>query len=381
MNSKALLLSISRGLRSLVLTMLAISSPFFLDQEGLGYIEIGLVLLFSSAVSVAFIYLIPRLKIRVSYRIFLTWVLLCFGLLFLVAWPTVPGYLAALGIGGISLSGKDMTPNQPIEQYAISTFSATQKEKNYHFSYYNLLSYIGNTTGSAIFLLLPSIGFRDVFILALLLAIASGIPYFLMKFPEIAPKKEEGKVDPEKRKEVNRLSLLFGIDSFGGGFVNASVLSLWFLAVYSVSIGTTGFIFVIVNILTAISVVISGMLSGRFGLINTMVFTHLISNGFLIVMSVFHVLWVSEMFLFLRQTTSQMDVPPRDSFINTIFDKETRIKTNSQFLAVRNSALIPAPATAGVLVEAFPTMVPAASGVIKSVYDVILYAWFRHYKI
>ncbi len=375
------MLSVSRGLRSLVLTMLALSSPYFLSSEGLGYIQIGLVLLFSSAVSVAFIYLIPRIKTRVSYRIYITWSLLCIGLFLLVLWPTVPGYLAALGIGGISLSGKDMTPNQPIEQYAISTFSSTQKEKNYHYSYYNLLSYIGNTTGSAVFLLVPSISFSEIFSIALILAAVSGIPYFLMKFPEVASKKSEGSIDPAKRKEVGRLSLLFGIDSFGGGFVNSSVLALWFLAVYSVSIGTAGFIFVIVNILTAISVVISGMLSGRFGLINTMVFTHLISNGFLIVMSVFHVLWLSELFLFLRQTTSQMDVPPRDSFINTIFDKDTRIKTNSQFLAARNSALIPAPATAGVLVESFPTILPAASGIIKSAYDVMLYAWFRHYKV
>lgn len=381
MDIRGLSISFSRALRSFILTLLAFSSPYFFVKNGLSYIDIGIILLLSAAVSTLFIYIIPAARLRVRSRILLSWGLLWLSLVFLLVFQSILGYLLAILIGGLSLSGKDMSPNQPIEQYAIGKFYTEQKAKNTQFSYYNFLSYAGNTMAAALVIIFPNISFSSIFLLCLSLGLISGIPYFVVRFPEPSKSHKEPVIlSEETRKLRNRLGILFGIDAFGGGFVNTSILALWFLAVFSVSLTVTGYIFVVVNVLTGISVIISGRLSTRYGLIRTMVVSHLISNSFLILMSVFHILFLAEIFLFLRQTTSQMDVPPRDSFINTVIEPDVRMNTNSQFLAIRNASTIPAPALGGEVIATLPQFMPALSGIIKAAYDISLYAGFHDYK-
>ncbi|MCL5730853.1 MAG: MFS transporter [Candidatus Thermoplasmatota archaeon] len=381
MDTRGLYISFSRALRSFILTILAFSSPYFLVSHGLNYIEVGVILLFSAAFSTIFIYAIPSFRLPVRSRIVISWALFSLSLILLLIFQSVLGYLLAILTGGLSLSGKDMSANQPIEQYAIGSFYTDQKTKNIQFSYYNFLSYGGNALAAGLVIIFPSISFSSIFLLCAVLGLLSGVPYLMVRFPEPVHSKSGIILSEEARRLRNRLGALFGLDAFGGGFVSTSMIALWFLAVFSVPLSVTGYIFVVVNILTAISVIISGRISSRYGLIRTMVASHLISNSFLILMSVFHILIFAEIFLFLRQTTSQMDVSPRDSFINTVIDANSRVKTNSQFLAIRNASTIPAPAVGGELLATIPQFMPAVSGIIKSVYDLSLYVLFRNYKI
>lgn len=381
MKAQGFLLSTTRTLRSSVFTLLSIAAPFYLDALNLNYIEIGLILLLSAISSTVFIYIIPRLKITAVSKVFLTWGLLSVSLLILVINDGLLEFIIALIIGGLSLTGKDMSPNTSIEQYTIGSYYPEQREKNNQFAYYNFLSYGGNMAASLAIFVFTGLTFRSIFMAGFVLTLLEAVPYLFVRFPNPKPKVKGQPPNLEERKIVSRLTVLFGTDSFGGGFVNTSMLSLWFLAIYSLKIGETGFIFVIVNLLTMLSVLISGRLSTRIGLIRTMVSTHLISNAFLIMMSFVHILFLSEIFLFLRQTTSQMDVPARDSFINTIIEPDSRMYTNSRFLAARNLSNVPSPAIGGLLIDFYPLVLPAVAGAIKSAYDVALYAGFRKYKV
>ena len=120
-----------------------------------------------------------------------------------------------------------MSPNQPIEQYAISTFSSNQKEKYHQFSSYNLLSYAGNTFGALSVLVYPRISFASIFYICAILSFASGIPYFLVKFPhQNMPAKNKIVLDRKDRTLRNQLGTLFAVDAFGGGLVSTTPASL-----------------------------------------------------------------------------------------------------------------------------------------------------------
>ncbi len=373
-------LSTSRFLRSFVFTILAVSSPFFLKSLGMNPLYTGLILALSGVSSTAFVYVFPGLKISMRKILLILWVLFFLSLAILLIRESLATFIIALLVGGIPLSGKDMSPNQALEQYSVGKSATDQRSRNTSYGFYNFLSYAGSTLAALILFLFSGMSFLQIFQLSFVFAIVSGIPYMIAPLPEYTRKIGHGEISKETRKLRNELISLFAVDSFAGGLVNASMLSLWFLTVYSTNLGETGFIFVVVNILSAMSVLISGRISSTLGMVRTMVYTHLISNAFLILMAVVHSLIFSESMLFLRQATSQMDVPPRDSFINTIIPEDERISTNSQFIAARNVSIIPAPAMGGAMFSIFQSGIPMVAGGLKAAYDLVFFARFKQYK-
>lgn len=374
-------LSVSRFLRSFVLLALSVSAPYYLLSLGLGYIQTGIVLFLSSLASTLAIRYYPMIRPNSKSVILLYTSVMAAAILFMFLFQNLYVFIGAVIIGGISLSGKDMTPNQPIEQYSIGSVVSTQKEKNSAFTFFNFMAYTGNMVGALSLFFISGQDFSLIFAVSFVLMLLSAIPYLFTKFPEQKKRSSDIVLDPETKKVTRDLSVLFATDSFAGGFVTTSILSLWFEVSFHTTLQENGIIFFIVSLITALSILYSGSISTRMGLVRTMVYTHLISNGFLILMPIVHSLIYAEAFLFLRQATSQMDVSPRDSLINTIIDKDSRIKTNSIFLASRNVAQIPAPAIGGLLVEWFPPGLIFAAGIIKASYDVALYARFRHVKV
>ncbi len=381
MKKETALFSASRFLRSFVMLALSVTAPFYLIHLGLDYIETGIVLFASSLSSTAAIRYYPKLRAQNRIIVILYSGVFAAAILFMLLFQNLPAFIAALVFGGISLSGKDMTPNQPIEQYAIGSTIEDQREKNTAYTFYNFMAYSGNMVG-AIFLFIESGSeFTIIFEFSFVFAAVSIVPYLFASFPNHERSPAQIVLDPETRKLTRELSALFATDSFAGGLVTTSVLSLWFNVVYSTSLQENGLIFFIVSLITALSILYSGSISTRMGLVRTMVYTHLISNAFLILMPVIHSLIYSEAFLFIRQATSQMDVSPRDSLINTIIDKDMRIRTNSVFLASRNIAQIPSPALGGILLDLFPPSLLYSAGLIKASYDIVLYIRFKRFKM
>jgi len=373
------LLSINASIRAFVFTLLAILSPFYLLDMGLNPIQIGIIILLFALGTMAFVYFFSYLRIPLKQRIIILSILLFITFAILYFTRGLGPYLIALLISGTSLSGKDFTANRSIEQYTISHFETEQRSKNTAFSYYNFGAYGASAVAAGITVILGH-DFSLFFLIAMIVSAFQFVPYLIIKFPSIEMKKASSRIRDVDKPNVRRLSMLFAMDAFGGGMITTSLIVLWFRVVFHITISTAGIIFVIVSIVTAISVIISSHISNRIGLVRTMAFTHLISNIFLMLIPVFHYLTVAEIFLYLRQTTSQMDVPARDSFTNTIISKESRIRSNSIFLAVRNGSQVPGPGLSGLLVSSFPSFMFFISGAVKGAYDLLLYGYYHSFK-
>ncbi|MGP6238860.1 MFS transporter [Cuniculiplasma sp. SKW4] len=374
------LLTVTKSLRSFIFITMAISSPYFLSKFNFNAFEIGTVLFLSIFSSSIFVAIYGRSRASLRFRSMLLSSLLIVGFTMLIIFPNPIFYVIGIIIGGISLNGRDLSAYQPIEQFTISHYETDQHSKNQAFSIYNFGSYAAASIGTLLLFLSGSnISFTSIFMINLGLSVLQFIIYLFVNFPNLENKKEKSRVPENMRGHVFTLTALFSMDSIGGGLITTSMLTLWFKVVYKVDLSTAGYIFLIVNILTAFSILISSKIQTRIGLIRTMVFTHLISNGFLLLMPVLHNLIWSEMFLYLRQTTSQMDVPARDSFINTFIPKEARIAANSHFTSARSASQIPGPLFGGIALELMPSSLIFITGGIKALYDLILYkkySWF-----
>ncbi len=380
MNIQSAMLSFSKFLRSFVLTMIAVITPYYLSSLGLKALEIGAVIVAAVIISTLFVYAFAFLKAKLRYRLLLLSALFTASMAILLFYRGILPFMLALVVGGLTLSGRDMTPNETIEKFSISTYEKSQRSKNYAFSVYNFSSYGAGSLASLVLFIYGSGNLGFYFSVDLIFAALQFIPYLSVKFPEKIERESPRKFDEPTSKTVRKLSYLFAMDAFGGGIVVTSIITLWFKSVYNITLSQAGLMFVIVNIVTAVSIIISSMLADRLGLIRTMVYSHLVSNVFLILVPVFHTLALSQLMLYLRQTTSQMDVPGRDSFINTIIPAEHRVRSNSTFLVVRNASQVPGPGLAGLLIETYASSVFFLGGGIKIVYDLLLFISYRHFK-
>src|SRR5207237_4252486 len=126
------------------------------------------------------------------------------------------------------------------------------------------------------------------------------------------------------RGVVMKLSALFALDSFGGGFVIQSFAAYWFYLRFGVDPGTLGAIVFWANVFAGISALIASRLASRFGLVTTMVATHLPSNLLLILVPLMPTLSLAVLVLLLRCSISQMDVPTRQSYIMAVVSPEER---------------------------------------------------------
>lgn len=375
------LLSLAKGVRSFIFSTLAIAAPFYLSSLGYANLEIAMIVLASLGISTIFLYVYTSLRIRIKKKLLLLSSLFSVSLAILLLGNNLYLFLIALVVGSISLAGRDLTVNQSLEQYTMSLSVTDQKSKNMMFSVYNFASYSSGAIGSLFLFLYNSSDFRMIFLVDLLLSILQVGIYIILKFPDLKPAAQKKAIrDPSVRKDVRTLATLFSVDSLGGGLVNTAIISLWFKDVYGITLSQAGLIFLVVNVVTALSVIAAGRISTSIGLVRTMVYTHLISNVMLLMVPVFHSLILSEMFLFLRQSTSQMDVPARDSLVNTMIPADARVASNSLFLGVRNGFQIPGPGIAGFLFEIYPEGVFFTASMVKIAYDLAFFARYRHYR-
>jgi hypothetical protein len=379
MKIQSYFISLSKASRSFILSMLAVVTPFYLAKF-VNVFDVGIIVLFSIAFSTLIIYVFPILNIKNWMKMYIISAALAVALLLNLIFMNLYAFILSLMLGSISLSGRDISPNQPIEQYAMAYYETDIKNKRTAFSIYNFFSYSASIIASLFLFLYVNINYRTIFLILFIVALLQFILYLFIKFPQ--NKKVKGKdIEPETRKTVFSLSYLFSMDAIAGGMVTISMISLYFKYVYHISLSTAGLIFMIVNAITTISILISPIISSKIGLIRTMVYTHSVSNIFLMLVPVIHVLALSEIFLFLRQTTSQMDVPARDTLINTIIDEDYRVNSNSIFSAVRNGSQIPGPGIVGALMTVFPPFMFLAGGALKLSYDIIFFVKYRKIKI
>jgi MFS family permease len=184
------------------------------------------------------------------------------------------------------------------------------------------------------------------------------------------------------RRVVLKLSSLFALDAFAGGLVVQSLMAYWFHIRFGVESGVLGSIFFGANILAGISALLAVRLANRFGLINTMVFTHIPSNILLILVPLMPTLSLAIALLLLRFSISQMDVPTRQSYTMAVVAPDERSAASGVTTIARSVGASISPVLTGLLLG-IPALFSAPfllSGGLKIVYDLLLYREFRAVK-
>jgi MFS family permease len=183
------------------------------------------------------------------------------------------------------------------------------------------------------------------------------------------------------RNVVLRLSGLFMLDAFAGGLVVQSLIAYWFSIRFGVEPALLGVIFFGANILAGFSALAAARIAARFGLINTMVWTHIPSNILLILVPFMPTLPLAILVLLARFSISQMDVPTRQSYTMAVVDPDERSAAAGVTTVARTAGSAIAPAITGALLGMSMLAAPfVLSGSLKIVYDLLLYRSFRSLK-
>lgn len=184
----------------------------------------------------------------------------------------------------------------------------------------------------------------------------------------------------KSRRIVARLSGLFALDSFGGGFVTQAFLAYWFTEKWGTSTATLGVVFFAVGFLQAGSFQVAVRLAGRIGLLNTMVFTHLPSNILLALIPFAPSQRAAIALVLARFALSQMDVPTRQAYVVAVVDPDERVAAAAYTNTARYVVRPLGPLVAGPILTVSLGAPFVIAGALKSVYDLGLYALFRHVK-
>jgi len=299
-------------------------------------------------------------------------------------------------IGVISPSGNEVGPFLPIEQAALSEVIPAA-DRTEAFAWYTLTGAFA-TAGGALCAglvtgalqraaLTPVASDRTIVVAyAVLGLLLMAIFLRLSEGVEMRPGAHaQGRAGAllgihASRGVVLRLAGLFAIDAFGGGFVVQSFAAYWFYLRFGVAPATLGGIFFGANVFAGISGLAAARIAARFGLVRTMVFTHLPSNILLILVPLMPSLPLAILVLLLRFSISQMDVPTRQAYTMAIARPEERSAAAGVTGVARTTGAALAPAFAG-LFYAHPALISVPfflAGTLKIVYDLLLYRAFAH---
>ena len=308
----------------------------------------------------------------------------------LAAAPTFPYALAALALGATSPTGTEVSPFLSVEQSIVADVARVGRRTR-AFAVYNLVGSLGAAAG-ALASGIPNLvvggvptsaaPIRPMFLVyAVLGLVAAGLSVLLPASVELSGRTERVHLSPQSRSRVAKIAALFGVDSFAGGFVIQSFISLWFYTRYPESQPVLPLIFFAAGVLSAFSFLVAARLGERFGLLETMVFTHIPSSLLLIAVPLVPGFLPALGAYLARMAISQMDVPTRQAYIAGIVSKEERTAANAVTNTARNVAQSAGPFTAGAVIAALGLSVPfLIGGGLKIVYDVLILTAFRKVK-
>ncbi len=304
----------------------------------------------------------------------------------------------AATIGVISPTGGEVGPFQSVEQACLAQ-AVDDRERTRYFAWYNLAGYLASAVGALAVGGFATVAlragwtdlaaYRVIFLgyagIGLALAIISArlTPAIEVTGPSAATPTGPSLLGlRESRGIVLRLSALFALDSFGGGFVLQSFVAWWFQQKFGATEATLGVLFFGTNLLSGLSGLVAVPLARRFGLVATMVWTHLPSNLLLMLVPFMPTLPLAIAVLLARHLLSQMDVPTRQSYVNAIVPPGERAAANGVTATAKQLGTAIGPVVAGGLFgAAATTALPfIVCGVLKSVYDLLLWRAFRKHK-
>jgi len=291
-------------------------------------------------------------------------------------------------IGTMNPATGDIGVLVPIE-HAMLAHGVADQERTRTFARYSLIGALSMAAGALAaaapdFLVLTGIdalsAFKLMFYAYAALGVLSAALYRRLPHAHMDEARPSAPLGPS-RGVVYKLSALFSLDSFAGGFVVQSLLALWLFERFDLSLSTASLFFFWSSTASAFSYPVAAWLAARVGLINTMVFTHIPSSILLIVAAFSPNLYVTLGLLLVRAALSQMDVPTRTSYVMAVVTPAERAAAASFTAVPRSLASAISPAFAGVLLTTPFTGLPlVVCGALKIVYDVALLVSFRDMK-
>ena len=299
-------------------------------------------------------------------------------------------------IGVISPSGYEVGPFLPVEQAALSQI-IPEERRTQVFGWYNLVGSFATATGAlaggGMTELLQEAGMLPLNSYRTIVILYGVIGLFLaLLFTRLSSSVEIAHSAPaptwfhlglhRSRSVVFKLSALFGLDAFAGGFVVQSLVAYWFHIRFGVEPAALGGIFFGANILAGASALAAAWVAARIDLVNTMVFTHLPSNLLLMLVPLMPNLPLAIIVLFMRFSISQMDVPPRHSYTMAVVAPDERSAAAGGTGIARSLGAAISPTFAGAfLSNSVLLSVPFfVAGGLKVFYDILLYRSFRAVK-
>jgi len=394
LNSDGRILFSTRLVRLFAYGFLSVILALYLSQVGLSESAIGVLFTFTLLGDAGISLWITTSADRIGRKrmLLLGAALMIFaGGVFALTGNFVILTIAAI-IGVISPSGNEIGPFLSIEQAALTQI-VPDNQRTRVFAWYNLVGSFATATGALVsgtlaqFLQANGVAPLDSYRVIVIGYAAIGLVLAIL-FSRLSNKVETTQRVVSTRIGLHRsrnvvlkLSALFALDAFAGGFIVQSLIAYWFQARWGVEPGILGTIFFGANILAGISALSAARIAKRIGLINTMVFTHIPSNILLMLVPLMPNLPLAIFVLLVRFSISQMDVPTRQSYTMAVVDPDERSAASGVTTIARSIGAAWSPSLTGALFAASFLSAPFfLAGGLKIIYDVIIWKSFSAVK-
>jgi MFS family permease len=356
---------------------LGITLPVYLGDLGVSAGGVGLAITLTLVGSAALTWLVRRPAEALGGRA----ALVGLGVLSVVAavvllsthrpWLVV----AAAMLGNVAVGAGETGPFLTVEQVLLAR-AVPAARRTTVLSVYNLIGYAAAAVGAAAVALAPRP--RALFAVFLVGAVAQTLAYAALRGASPALRRPAGE-RPRSTALIRRLAALFALDSFAGGFVLQSLVAYFLHTRHGLSLAELGPVFFAAQIATALSLLLAPIAARRFGLLPTMVGSHLVSNVVLIAIAWAPGAGAAVALWILRAALSQMDVPTRQAYVMAMVDDDEREAAATTTNLARTVAQAVTPAVTGWVMQTVAVGAPfVLGGGLKIVYDVALYLTFRH---
>src|SRR5713226_8725408 len=384
-NRDGRIILLEKAVRTVPYGFLGVIYGVYLDKLGVPPFLIGVILTLTVLSSAVYTFVISFLADRIGRKKTLIFFALTDALAGAFLLTSSSWWAPALAgiVGNMTVGAGEVGPFLSLEQAILPQTSRTDR-RTMAFSAYNLIGYGASSVGALLAGLPRYVGYSPLFLGYMLSGLLGAILYgSLSKGVEADPSRGRRKsvLSASGRRTVFKLSALFAVDSFGGGFIGQSILSYYFYLRFGLDLSTLGIIFFATQLVTALSFLVAERIARRVGLLRTMVFTHIPSNVFLIAVALAPTPLLAVALLLGRQSLSQMDVPARQSYVVSIVDEADRTAAAGLTNSIRTVSSSLSPSLAGYALANFWVGTPlAAAGILKLTYDFLIYKVFRNVR-
>ena len=387
----------ARVVRTFSYGFVSVILAIYLNLLGFNEILIGVVLTATLVNSIIFNLISSVYADRIGRRKFLILyaVLMVISAIIFFLTNNYVALIVAAVIGTINVTGSEVGAFLSLEQAILPQTVNDEKKRTSIFSIYNMVGTFAMSGGVLLSGLphvfsqqfgLDQINAIKLLFLAYAACAIGALAIYLVLSPKIEIKSQNKgtnsfrNITPQSRSVIKKMSSLFAVDSFAGGFVIQSIVSFWFYTKFGADLSTLSYIFTIAGILTAVSYLLASKIASKIGLVNTMIYTHIPSNILLILVAFAPSFPLAIGLYFARMSISQMDVPTRQSYLMAVVKENERVAAAGITNTSRNIAQSVGPSLAGVIMGSLLSAPFIIGGVLKLAYDIGLFLNFRKIK-